>query len=66
MRDDEQLWDVVAVLVSAVSTTLEKLDRIAEKLSDIAALTEAVYTQQVQEILEREREQYVRRETNGE
>lgn len=59
-REDE-LVEAVVVLVSAVSSTLEKLDKIADRLADVAAFTEAIYEQQLQDLRLRDRED----EANG-
>jgi len=51
---DETLWEVMAVLLTAMTTTLDKLDKIADRVADIAVFTEAIYAENVREIRERE------------
>lgn len=53
-HQDETMWEVMAVLVTAMTTTLDKLDKIAERVADVAVFTEAIYAENLREIRERE------------
>lgn len=49
---DQAMWETMAVLVSAMTTTLERLDRIADRVADVAVFAEAIYLENMRRIRE--------------